>query len=190
MVVRRLCALVIALLVVPGLAWGAPQGKVVIAQGVDPTTLDTQNQQETPASVVATHIFDTLVERDQNLKIVPALAAELRVPYQFTVAEHENGKSGWALGASFITEGAIPFAAADPLRVIPAMMAGSAVAGGLSEAFDVGVRAPHGGIFVLFAVINIGGYFIALISGVVVGAFAVIALKSTNKQPAAEIATV
>src|SRR5262245_33149061 len=77
MVVRRLCALATALLVVPGLAWGAPQGKVVIAQGVDPTTLDTQNQQETPASVVATHIFDTLVERDQNLKIVPALAAEL-----------------------------------------------------------------------------------------------------------------
>jgi peptide/nickel transport system substrate-binding protein len=77
MVVRRLCALAIALLVVPGLAWGAPQGKVVIAQGVDPTTLDTQNQQETPASVVATHIFDTLVERDQNLKIVPALASEL-----------------------------------------------------------------------------------------------------------------
>src|SRR4026209_21950 len=77
MVVRGLCALVIALLVVPGWAWGAPQGKVVIAQGVDPTTLDTQNQQETPASVVATHIYDTLVERDQNLKIVPALAAEL-----------------------------------------------------------------------------------------------------------------
>jgi peptide/nickel transport system substrate-binding protein len=77
MAVRGLCALAIALLVGPGLAWGAPQGKVVIAQGVDPTTLDTQNQQETPASVVATHIFDTLVERDQNLKIVPALAAEL-----------------------------------------------------------------------------------------------------------------
>ena len=121
--------------------------------------------------------------------IALALATVLR-PGLFTVAEHENGKSGWALGASFITEGAIPFAAADPLRVIPAMMAGSAVAGGLSEAFDVGVRAPHGGIFVLFAVINIGGYFIALISGVVVGAFAVIALKSTNKQPATEIATV
>ena len=77
MVVRRLCSLVFALLVVPGLAWAAPQGKVVIAQGVDPTTLDTQNQQETPASVVASHLFDTLVERDQNLKIVPALAAEL-----------------------------------------------------------------------------------------------------------------
>jgi peptide/nickel transport system substrate-binding protein len=77
MVVRRLCSLVLALLVLPGLAWAAPQGKIVIAQGVDPTTLDTQNQQETPASVVASHLFDTLVERDQNLKIVPALAEEL-----------------------------------------------------------------------------------------------------------------
>jgi peptide/nickel transport system substrate-binding protein len=77
MVVRRLCSLVLALLVAPGLAWAAPEGKIVIAQGVDPTTLDTQNQQETPASVVASHLFDTLVERDQNLKIVPALAAEL-----------------------------------------------------------------------------------------------------------------
>ncbi len=77
MVVRRLCSLVLALLLAPGLAWAAPEGKIVIAQGVDPTTLDTQNQQETPASVVASHLFDTLVERDQNLKIVPALAAEL-----------------------------------------------------------------------------------------------------------------
>ena len=77
MVVRRLCSLVLALIVAPGLAWAAPQGKIVIAQGVDPTTLDTQNQQETPASVVASHLFDTLVERDQNLKIVPALAEEL-----------------------------------------------------------------------------------------------------------------
>ncbi len=61
----------------PALGWAAPQGKVVIAQGVDPTTLDTMNQQETPASVVAGHIFDTLVERDQNMKLVPALAAEM-----------------------------------------------------------------------------------------------------------------
>jgi peptide/nickel transport system substrate-binding protein len=77
MLVRRLGALLIALLVAPGLAWAAPEGKIVIAQGVDPSTLDTMNQQETPASVVAAHIFDTLVERDQNLKVVPALAAEV-----------------------------------------------------------------------------------------------------------------
>ena len=67
----------VALVLAPALTWAAPQGKVVIAQGVDPTTLDTMNQQETPASVVAAHIFDTLVERDQNLKLVPALAAEM-----------------------------------------------------------------------------------------------------------------
>jgi peptide/nickel transport system substrate-binding protein len=72
-----LFGLIALVLLAPGLAWGAPQGKVVIAQGVDPTTLDTMNQQETPASVVATHIYDRLVERDQNLKIVPALAAEI-----------------------------------------------------------------------------------------------------------------
>ena len=60
---------------VPGSA--APEGKVVIAQGVDPSTLDTMNQQETPASVVGEHIYNKLVERDQTLKIVPALAAEM-----------------------------------------------------------------------------------------------------------------
>ena len=73
--------------------------------------------------------------------IALALATVLR-PGLFTAAEHENGKAGWALGLSFITEGAIPFAAADPLRVIPAIMLGSAVTGGLSMAMDVAVRAP------------------------------------------------
>src|SRR5215467_13683504 len=76
----RLCAaLAVALIVlaapVPGA--GASEGKVVIAQGVDPSTLDAMNQQETPASVVDAHLYDTLVERDQNLKLVPGLAAEL-----------------------------------------------------------------------------------------------------------------
>ncbi|HMH52930.1 MAG TPA: ABC transporter substrate-binding protein [Candidatus Acidoferrum sp.] len=65
------------LLVMPAAALAAPAGKVVIAQGVDPTTLDIMNQQETPASVIGQHIFEKLVERDQSLKIVPALAAEL-----------------------------------------------------------------------------------------------------------------
>ena len=77
MVLKRLCAIAVVLLAAPGLAWAAPQGKVIIAQGVDPTTLDTMNQQETPASVVAGHIFDGLVERDQNLKVIPALAVEV-----------------------------------------------------------------------------------------------------------------
>ena len=116
--------------------------------------------------------------------IALALATVVR-PQLFTTAEHENGKAGWLLGASFITEGAIPFAAADPMRVIPAIMAGSAVTGGLSQLFEVGVRAPHGGIFVLFAVSNVLGYLIALVAGVLVGAAAVIALKSIGRTPTA-----
>lgn len=119
--------------------------------------------------------------------IALALATVVR-PGLFSPLEHENGKSGWLLGASFITEGAIPFAAADPLRVIPSIMLGSAVTGGLSQALDVGVRAPHGGIFVLFAVDNILGYFIALVAGVVVGAAAVIVLKSIGRRGADEAA--
>ncbi|WP_292645604.1 fructose-specific PTS transporter subunit EIIC [Nocardioides sp.] len=114
--------------------------------------------------------------------IALALATVVR-PQLFTNAEHENGKAGWLLGASFITEGAIPFAAGDPMRVIPAIMLGSAVTGGLSQLFEVGVRAPHGGIFVLFAVTNILGYLIALAAGVIVGAAAVIALKSIGRAP-------
>ncbi|MGA8255308.1 MAG: fructose-specific PTS transporter subunit EIIC [Nocardioides sp.] len=114
--------------------------------------------------------------------IALALATVLR-PSLFNAPERENGKAGWLLGASFITEGAIPFAAADPLRVIPAIMLGSAVTGGLSQALDVSVRAPHGGIFVLFAVDGVLGFLIALTAGVVVGAVAVIALKSTASRP-------
>ncbi|MFD7078097.1 fructose-specific PTS transporter subunit EIIC [Nocardioides sp. NPDC059952] len=120
--------------------------------------------------------------------IALALATVVR-PQLFTPAEHENGKAGWLLGASFITEGAIPFAAGDPMRVIPAIMVGSAVTGGLSQLFDVGVRAPHGGIFVLFAVTNVLGYLIALAAGVIVGAGMVIALKSLGRAPVPAAAT-
>jgi PTS system fructose-specific IIC component len=110
--------------------------------------------------------------------IALALATVVR-PKLFSLPERENGKAGWALGASFITEGAIPFAAADPLRVIPSIMLGSAVTGALSMALGVSVRAPHGGIFVLFAVHNIVGYILALAVGVVIGAAAVVFAKTT-----------
>ena len=110
--------------------------------------------------------------------IALALATVVR-PKLFSLPERENGKAGWALGASFITEGAIPFAAADPLRVIPSIMLGSAVTGALSMALGVSVRAPHGGIFVLFAVHNILGYILALAVGVVIGAAAVVFTKTT-----------
>jgi len=113
--------------------------------------------------------------------IALALATVVR-PNLFTPAERENGKAAWLLGASFITEGAIPFAAADPLRVIPPIMLGSAVTGGLSMAMHVGLRAPHGGIFVLFAVTNILGFLLALLIGVLVAAAGVILLKSLTES--------
>ncbi len=121
--------------------------------------------------------------------IALALATVLR-PGLFSVPERENGKAGWLLGASFITEGAIPFAAVDPLRVIPAIMLGSAVTGGLSQAFDVGLRAPHGGIFVLFAVDGVIGFLVALVAGVLVACAAVIALKSLDKSNSTDLATI
>jgi len=68
---------------------------------------------------------------------------------KFTKQEQDAGKTNFIMGASFITEGAIPFAAADPGRVIPACIIGSAVAGALSMAFNIGIPAPHGGIFVI-----------------------------------------
>jgi peptide/nickel transport system substrate-binding protein len=70
-----LAVALVTALPVPG--WAAPQGKVVVAQGVDPTTLDPMNHQETPAGNLGRNIFDTLLERDQDLKIQPALAREL-----------------------------------------------------------------------------------------------------------------
>jgi len=123
--------------------------------------------------------------------IALALATVVR-PQLFTPAERENGKAAWLLGASFITEGAIPFAAADPLRVIPPIMLGSAVTGGLSMALDVSVRAPHGGIFVLFAVGNILGYLFALVVGALVAAAGVILLKAftESKEEIEELSTV
>ncbi|MGN6131874.1 MAG: PTS fructose transporter subunit IIABC [Nocardioidaceae bacterium] len=117
--------------------------------------------------------------------MVPPLALALATvvrPGLFTEAERENGKAAWLLGASFITEGAIPFAAADPLRVIPSIMAGSAVTGGLSMAFHVTLRAPHGGIFVFFAVGHVLWFVLSLVAGVLVAAACVIALKSLTES--------
>jgi fructose PTS system EIIBC or EIIC component len=110
-----------------------------------------------------------------------ALATTLR-PKLFTEPEIENGRAAWLLGASFISEGAIPFAAADPLRVIPAVMAGGAVTGALSELLHVGLHAPHGGIFVLFAVDNKLMFLIALAAGTAVAAFLVILLKGMRGE--------
>ncbi|MET9826598.1 fructose-specific PTS transporter subunit EIIC [Streptomyces sp. NPDC006349] len=116
--------------------------------------------------------------------MVPPLAMALATTVRgrlFNAAERENGKAAWVLGASFISEGAIPFAAADPLRVIPASMAGGAVTGALSMAFGATLRAPHGGIFVVPLIGNPLLYLVAIAAGVCVSTALVIALKGLRK---------
>ena len=88
---------------------------------------------------------------------------------KFSEKERQSGVANLIMGACFITEGAIPFAAADPLRVLPACIIGSAVAGGLSMFFGCGLRAPHGGIFVLPVISHPFGFLAAVILGALVG---------------------
>ncbi|WCT79285.1 PTS fructose transporter subunit IIC [Novosphingobium humi] len=99
---------------------------------------------------------------------------------RFSAEEREAGGAAGVLGLAFITEGAIPFAARDPFRVIPSLMAGSAVAGAISMAFGVELKVPHGGIFVLpipGAVTHLAAYALAIVAGTVVTALLVGLLK-------------
>ena len=119
--------------------------------------------------------------------MVPPLAMALSTairPKLYTPAERDNGKAAWLLGASFISEGAIPFAAADPLRVIPSMMLGGATTGAIVAAAGVELRAPHGGIFVFFAITGLLWFVIGILAGTVVGALAVTVAKSIGRPKA------
>jgi len=104
---------------------------------------------------------------------------------KFTEAEREAGKAAWALGASFITEGAIPFAAGDPIRVIPSIMIGSAITGALSMLFGCTLAVPHGGMWVLVipnVINNLLPYIIAIVAGTVVTGL----ILSVIKKPVEE----
>ncbi|NLL29796.1 MAG: PTS transporter subunit EIIA [Clostridiales bacterium] len=117
--------------------------------------------------------------------MVPPIAIALCTTFfkkKFTERERQSGLTNYIMGLSFITEGAIPFAAADPLRVIPACIIGSSVAGALSMAFGCSLRAPHGGIFVLPVISNPFGYFMALLIGSIVGMIVLAVLKKNLKD--------
>ncbi|MEU2350412.1 fructose-specific PTS transporter subunit EIIC [Modestobacter sp. NPDC049651] len=119
--------------------------------------------------------------------MVPPLAMALSTavrPRLYTAAERDNGKAAWLLGASFISEGAIPFAAADPLRVIPSMMLGGATTGAIVATSGVELRAPHGGVFVFFAISGLLMWLVGLLAGTVVGAAAVTIAKSIGRPKA------
>lgn len=113
--------------------------------------------------------------------MVPPLAMALATVIDrrlFSAAERENGKAAWLLGAAFISEGAIPFAAADPLRVIAASIVGAATTGAIAMGSGVISQAPHGGVFVMFAMQGTWPMFlVSIVVGVIVSALVVIALK-------------
>lgn len=112
--------------------------------------------------------------------MVPPIAIALSTSFfknRWTEEERKNGPVNYIMGLSFITEGAIPYAAADPIRVIPSCMVGAAVAGGLSMAFNCTLMAPHGGIFVFAVVGNWPLYLVALLIGSVVSMFLLTLLK-------------
>ena len=117
--------------------------------------------------------------------MVPPLAIALCTTFfknRFTESEQKAGITNYVMGLSFITEGAIPFAAGDPLRVIPACIAGSATAGALSMAFDCTLRAPHGGIFVVPTIGNPLMYLVAIFIGAIVGCAVLSVLKKPLKK--------
>ena len=138
----------------------------------------------------AAYVFGTLALSNGNYDImasimlggmVPPLAIALSTTFfkkYWNPDELKNGPVNYILGLCFITEGAIPYAAGDPLRVIPACVIGSAIAGGLSMAFKCGINAPHGGIFVFILAQNPIMYFVALCIGSFVGMVVLNILKS------------
>ncbi|MFJ3189841.1 PTS fructose transporter subunit IIABC [Streptomyces halstedii] len=150
---------------------GGPLNKVAYAFAVGGLADPTSGSLKVMAAVMAAGM-------------VPPLALALATTVRgrlFTHTERENGRAAWVLGASFITEGAIPFAAADPLRVIPSVMAGGAVTGALSMAFGCTLRAPHGGIFVVPLIGEPFLYLLAIAVGTAVSAALVVVLKGTRR---------
>ena len=117
--------------------------------------------------------------------MVPPISIALATTFfknRFTSEERKSGPVNYIMGLCFITEGAIPFAASDPLRVIPSCIVGSAVAGALSMVFGCASPAPHGGIFVFPVMQNIPGYLIALVIGSLVGMLMLALLKKKKVE--------
>ncbi len=115
--------------------------------------------------------------------MVPPLAIAISTTFfrrKYSVQQREAGKVNYIMGLSFITEGAIPFAAADPLRVIPAVMVGAGIAGGLSMAFNIGLQAPHGGVFV-FPLVD--GSWLLYLFAVLIGSIVSAVLLGFLKKP-------
>lgn len=147
---------------------GGPINKVAYAFAVAGLTSGTTASLQIMATVMAAGMVPPLGM---------AFASTVLYRRGFSEVERENGAAAWLLGLSFISEGAIPFAAADPLRVIPSNLIGGAITGALTMAFGITSRAPHGGAFVFFAINNPVLWFLAILVGAAVTGFVLVALK-------------
>jgi PTS system fructose-specific IIC component len=153
---------------------GGPVNKAAYAFAVAGLTAATTSSFEIMATVMAAGMVPPLAM---------ALATFVR-PQLFSEPERENGRAAVLLGLCFISEGAIPFAAADPFRVIPSMMFGGAITGAICMAAGVTSRAPHGGIFVFFAIGHLLWFVVAIVIGSAAGTLAVVAAKQFAKPSA------
>lgn len=141
----------------------------------------------------ASYVFATSQLAEGNFEIMAAVMAGGMIPplaiaisttffkNRWTLEERNSGLVNYVMGLAFISEGAIPFAAKDPIRVIPSCILGSAVAGGLSMFFGCTLRAPHGGIFVLPTIGNAPMYALAILIGAIVGGLVLSVLKKPLK---------
>ena len=151
---------------------GGPLNKAAYVFG----TAALANQNETGFMIMAAVMIGGMV---------PPIAIALATIFfkkKFTANERKSGPVNFIMGLSFITEGAIPYAAADPLHVIPALMVGSGVAGALSMAFKCTLMAPHGGIFVFPVVGNVAMYLVSLVVGSAVGCLLLGILKKNVEE--------
>ena len=158
---------------------GGPVNKVAYAFATTGLTVALENEDiSSPQAIIMAIVMAAGMTPPLGLALATVLAKN-----KFSYAERQNGKAAWIMGASFITEGAIPFAAADPLRVIPALMIGSATTGALVGVFQNGLLAPHGGVWVFGLISNPLTYILAVLIGTVVTALLVIVAKGI--KPAA-----
>ena len=156
---------------------GGPVNKVAYAFATTGLASVAAETQHAPQLVIMAIVMAAGMTPPLGLALATVLAKN-----KFSYNERQNGKAAWVMGASFITEGAIPFAAADPVRVIPSIMIGSAVTGALVGLFGNELRAPHGGIWVVGLISNPLTYLLAVAIGTVVTAFLVIVAKGMGKK--------
>lgn len=166
-----------------GFDLGGPVNKVAYFFGTAGLATAGTAADSTPLKIMAAVMAAGMVA-----PLAMALSTVLR-PRLYSEPERENGKAAWLLGLSFISEGAIPFAAADPWRVITASVVGSGVTGALSMTFGATSRAPHGGIWVLPLLGSWWWWIVSIAVGVVVMAAIVIALKSADQAKHGSVAT-